>query len=288
MTPAAAWILPVPVLDGAGVETLFLEARPCGDAEGFHLFEQGDLLVGVAGEAGRGELAEQSRLVYARLLALAAARGRHLARVWNYVPRINETGAGGLENYRAFCRGRAEAFEAALGAGYRRVLPAASAVGTADGRLTVVFAAARERPRHAENPAQVPAYAYPSEHGPRSPSFARGTISGAHVFISGTAAIKGHATVAPDDLAGQLDCTLDNLRLISSACGEGEDLGASSAGRARHFKVYLRHAADLAEAAEVLRRRLLRPEDRVSWLQADICRAALRVEIEATLAAGSA
>ena len=46
---------------------------------------------------------------------------------------------------------------------------------------------------------------------------------------------------------------------------------------------HLRHPADFAAAKSHLERSLLRAEDRVTYLQSDVCRAALRVEIEATL-----
>jgi hypothetical protein len=135
-----------------------------------------------------------------------------------------------------------------------------------------------------ENPAQVPAYLYPSEHGPRAPSFARATVAadGRAVFISGTAAIKGHASVAPGETLPQLDCTLDNLAALSRAIGLGDTLGAG-AGFARHFKIYLRHAEDFSSAAARLDDALLRRGDSVTWLHADICRAELTIEIEATL-----
>jgi enamine deaminase RidA (YjgF/YER057c/UK114 family) len=102
------------------------------------------------------------------------------------------------------------------------------------------------------------------------------------IFISGTAAIKGHATIAPGDTAAQLDCTLENLALISRAAGLGNSLGAAGEF-VRHFKIYLRHASDHAAAAARIQSTLLRPSDRITWLHADVCRAALNVEIEATL-----
>ncbi|MBC8012186.1 MAG: hypothetical protein H7067_19055, partial [Burkholderiales bacterium] len=156
------------------------------------------------------------------------------------------------------------------------------------GRLAVLFAAAREMPRIVENPEQTPAYEYPLEHGPRAPSFSRAaqvTANGRRwTFVSGTASIKGHATVAPESLAGQIDCTLDNLGLISAACGLGGALGAERGSAVeRHFKVYLRDAAELDAVRAALEARLLRPTDRVSWLRSDICRAALKLEIEATV-----
>ena len=274
--------LPVPVLAGAEEETLFGGATAVGVERDFALFEEHGLLLGAwVGEAER-DLGAKTRRIYQDMLGLAQARGRSLARIWNYVPEINGTSAEGLENYRVFCRGRAQAFEASP----ESVPPAASAVGGVAERLAVLFAASADAPRRFENPEQVPAYEYPPEHGPRSPSFSRaGQVEVAgrrYTFVSGTASIKGHATVAPESLSGQLACTLDNLRIISGVCGLGADLGAGRAAE-RHFKVYLRNAADLPELREVLDSRLLRAGDRVCWLRSDICRAALKLEIEATV-----
>jgi chorismate lyase/3-hydroxybenzoate synthase len=217
---------------------------------------------------------------------LRASRGMNLYRIWNCVPRINGTEPGGIENYHAFCRGRSRTFEAEFGKGFSRSLPAASAVGTAGDELAVTFLAGAAAPRHFENPAQVPAYEYPLEHGPRPPSFARATAvdsgAGQDVFVSGTSAVVGHETVAPNDTLAQLDCTFENLRLISRACGLGDRLGSGQACR-RHFIVYLRHAADLAAVEERVGTSLLSPGDRVSYLRADICRAALNVEVEVSV-----
>jgi len=275
--------LPLPGIAGGATERLFPGSRAAGEAHGFFLHEADDLLLGCSVLPLDGALAEATRDLYGRLFAACA--GRPLYRIWNYVPAINAEVAG-QENYRAFCAGRARAFESALGAGFRQALPAASGVGCGGDALAVLFVAGRAPPRHFENPDQVPAYDYPREHGERSPSFARataGTRAGRRlVFISGTSAIKGHATVAPDSLAAQLDCTLDNLRIIGRAAGIGAALGADS-DMERHFKVYLRHESDGADVRARLELELLRPRDRVIYLRADICRAALGVEIEATL-----
>lgn len=278
---------PMQVLAGVEEETIFgglIERAAC---DGFRLFERDGMLVGAIDEPAETDLAEQTRRLYARLLRLVG--GRHLARVWNYVPRINEPDATGLENYRAFCRGRSLAFEERLGAGYRQHLPAASAVGGVDGRLAVIFAATTAEPTHVENPEQIPAYEYPPEHGPRPPSFSRATCVadavGRFVFVSGTAAIKGHESMAVGDLAGQIACMLDNFRIISRACGLGERLGEADGWR-RHFKVYLRNAGDFEAAARMLDGVLYTADDRVTWLRSDICRAELLIEVEATLVRG--
>jgi len=275
--------LPVSCLWGEPNEALFPGARAAGEAHGFHLLEAGELLVGCSVRPVDGAHERAARELYRGLLA--ACDGRPLCRIWNYVPAINEA-SGGLENYRAFCAGRSLAFEAAHGAGFRRTLPAASAVGCRGDSMAAIFVACRAAPRHVENPEQVSAYEYPPEHGVRPPSFSRATLASDAgrplAFVSGTAAIKGHSTVAPDSLSGQLECTFDNLRLISRASGLGESLDARP-WSARFFKVYVRHAGDLPSVRARMDRDLARPGDHIIYLRAELCRAPLKVEIEATL-----
>ncbi len=274
----------LPVLAGPVDEALFPAgptSRPLG---AFTLRQSDQWLLGCAAQSiGRDGIESVTRALYDDLLR--AVRGQHLCRIWNYVPHINAHPAG-EENYRAFCRARSLAFESEYRLSRFARMCAASAVGTPDDRLSIFFAASSAEPRHYENPAQVPAYRYPAEHGPRSPSFARatGTADGRMVFISGTSSIKGHSSVAPGETAAQVACTLDNLALISAVAGLGTDLGAA-AGWNRHFKVYLRHAADFPAVSARLNAAFFRPGDEVIWLQADICRPELNVEIEATLIA---
>jgi enamine deaminase RidA (YjgF/YER057c/UK114 family) len=275
----------LPVLGGEAVESLFSGTEPAGRSGALRLFRQGDWLLGGATVyLGSLSLEEAAQELYTDIFQ--AAHGLHLARIWQYVPAINAAGPGGLENYRIFCRARSLAFERHYGTAFKQVLPSASAVGAPAGILTVIFAASPAAPRHVENPLQVAAYEYPADYGPRAPSFARATVVAGPdrntVFISGTAAIRGHATIAPHELAPQLDCTLENLAEISQACGLGANLDRD--GRStRHFKVYLRHASDQPAVARVLEQRLVTKSDHVSYLQADICREPLLVEIEATL-----
>jgi len=287
--PGALEPLGLPVLAGEPVDAIFAGARPAGEAGPFRLLSRGDWLVGFAALPLGAGVERAARLGYRALLGAAASRDRHLCRVWNYVPRINEhapAAEGGLELYQAFCRGRSLAFEEAHGDGFAARLPAASAVGTEGGALAIAFAASARAPRHVENPDQVPAYAYPARYGPRPPSFARATVLGGpggdDVFISGTAAVRGHATVAPGSTAAQLESTFQNLDRIAAACGIGAT-AAEARGAARFVRAYLRHAADLPRTEAALRARLLRPGDQVSYLRADLCRAELNVEIELTV-----
>jgi hypothetical protein len=272
----------LPLLGGEPSEVLLHGAEPVGGSGGLSVWRGPDGLAGCVRAAPGADLERVTRRIYAQVLR--ATRGLSLYRMWNVVPRINADDPTGLENYRVFCRGRSLAFESALGGHFARGLPASTAVGAPGPELTVVFLAGARPARHFENPAQVPAYEYPPEHGPRSPSFARATVvdraGPPDVLISGTSSIVGHATVAPHDTSGQLACTIENLRLISKACGLGDGIGA---GRRRHLKVYHRKPGDRPEVARQLARTLLAAGDRVTYLGAEICRAALNVEIEVAL-----
>ena len=282
--PPTSLHIAAPWLGGASREEIFADATPIASQHGLNLYRSGTLLLGHAHDPFVDrELAARTESLYNRMLS--ACGGKHLFRIWNYVPRINAF-TEGLENYRAFCMGRSVAFEQRFGQGFQSILPAASAVGSHGDHLDVIFVAGESAPQHFENPAQVPAYLYPVEHGPRAPSFARATVaregSRTFTFISGTAAIRGHETVAPGSLDEQLDCTLENLGLISSAAGLGVQL-AGGKGARRFFKIYLRHAQDFAAVRNRLERALLQPADTTIYLQTDICRQALNIEIEVTV-----
>jgi chorismate lyase/3-hydroxybenzoate synthase len=279
----AALRVALPVLAGSGAETVLAEAAEPAVREGFTLYGRGPLLAGYSVEAQGMGLEAAAEDLYRRLFSVTA--GLHLYRIWNYVPQINAF-TGGMENYQSFCRGRSLAFEGRFGDGFQRMLPSASAVGMESGPLAVAFLAGRGEPVHFENPRQTPAFKYPAKYGPRPPSFSRATAVNSgrerQVFISGTAAIRGHASVADHDLDGQIGCTLENLDLIGHATGVGAALGGAADWR-RTFKIFLRHAADLKAAQTRLDRDLLRQGDTVSYMRADICRSDLLVEIEATL-----
>ncbi|HEY3757269.1 MAG TPA: hypothetical protein VGL42_14050 [Opitutaceae bacterium] len=263
---------------------IFPGAEPNGEKSGFSLRRHGSLLLGHRTVPARDTLRAATTAAYRDLFQ--AVQGYQLYRIWNQVPAINEIPPDTrLERYRSFSAGRADAFESQFGPGFNACLPAASAVGTDGEELTIAFVAGPSEARHFENPDQVPAYRYPIEHGPRSPSFARATCVSVDgrtlVFISGTAAIKGHATIAEDSLARQIDCTFDNLHLISAAAGVGSDLGRGVSRRL--LRIYLRSGADRAFAEAAVQSKLLQPGDTVEWRQADLCRAALKIEIEASL-----
>ncbi|MFM2340795.1 MAG: hypothetical protein RLZZ592_448 [Pseudomonadota bacterium] len=211
--------------------------------------------------------------------------GLHLLKVWNYLPHINAE-LDGLEVYRHFNIGRQQAF---LEAGQRAFegAPAACALGHHGGPLSVHVLAGRVAPRPVENPRQVSAYHYPSAYGPRSPTFSRAALvalapAEETLLISGTASIVGHETRHAGDVAAQTAETLRNLEaVIASAHAQTP---ARFDLRAMDLTVYLRDPADRPAVEAVLAAALGADAPGLRdalWLQADICRADLLVEIEA-------
>ena len=236
---------------------------------------------GAVGEAAA--LREATDTAYRTLFdALRGARHPHLIRVWNYLPDINRH-ADGDERYRHFNAARRAAFERA-GRASTETAPAATAVGCAAGKpLTVFFLAGAAPPIMIENPRQVSAYHYPPQYGRESPLFSRACLlraaGEAHLFISGTASIVGHRTLHPGDVAAQAREALVNLSILVEEAGRRRAQGEPQIDGLR-LKVYLRRVADLESVRAEIGRHPLSVES-IVYLEADICREDLLVEIEA-------
>lgn len=276
-TSAEVWISPSPVQVGrvSGVsyasngEVLFLQLR--------------------SDEYAPDALQPLTAIAYRRLFAVARAQGYpHFLRIWNYLPDINQE-CGGLERYRTFCAGRRQVLDATL-AGVETRLPAASALGfprafptdgehMGEGGLRLYALAGREAGEQIENPRQISAFHYPPEYSPRSPSFSRAVLSRSvdgecRLYISGTASVVGHAS-RHSDLIAQLDETLVNLAALLAEAGRR----AATPLQPALLRVYLRPDYDPAPLRERINQAFGRAAPMV-FLQADICRQELLIEIE--------
>lgn len=231
-------------------------------------------------------LAELAQRAYRDLFSTLDETGLpHLLRVWNYLPQINADG-GGLERYRQFNLGRQQAFMDAERPAFEGA-PAACALGIQQGALSIRFLAGRTAPLPVENPRQVSAYRYPETYGPSAPTFSRAALAelgdgDVALFISGTASIVGHETVHAGDVRAQAQETLRNLSaLLTTArvsCNAKFELSSLDA------VVYVRHAADVAAVRQVIDEEIGAGSHFVAhavYLEADICRSDLLMEIEA-------
>lgn len=228
--------------------------------------------------AACADIETATEAAYTRLFRLINSAGfPYPFRIWNFLPKIN-LGEGDQEEYKKFCVGRLRAFSQ-LDFDQQQ-FPAASALGihhsdNATHGAVIYLLATRTPGQHHENPRQQPAYQYPRQYGPSSPSFARATSLPTQfqlpIFISGTASIIGHDTKACGNLQEQLEITLDNIRyLLASIDPQASALSA--------IRVYLRHAEDLLATQNYLYQQFS-PAD-INIVHADICRANLLVEIE--------
>jgi chorismate lyase/3-hydroxybenzoate synthase len=243
----------------------------------------GDRVSGSA-DGESGALLRATELAYQEIFGvLKETEHRHLIRIWNYLPEINRE-AGGDERYRLFNSARQLAFRKS-GQATVDSAPAASALGSPAGSpISIYFLAARQQPTMIENPRQTSAYHYPPKFGRHSPIFSRACVlsesSGTSLFVSGTASIVGHETIHQGDVGAQTRETMAN---ITALLGEANRV----VGWTRYtldglkFKVYVREPSDLPAIEGVLSGSL-RPSTPIVYLQADVCREDLLVEIEAT------
>lgn len=234
--------------------------------------------------AGR-DVAVESEAAYRDLLAAARPSAHpYLIRIWNYFGAIND-GDGDSERYRRFCVGR----NAAVDAMFRDPPPAATAIGAPDpgAPLSVVALCSAQPAIALENPRQTPAWQYPREYGPVPPGFSRGAVlrdgDGATLLASGTASIVGHVSLHAGDVVAQLDESLANLHVLldegSQRSGERFRMEGLQA-----LRVYLRDAGAKPAAQARLEAAGL-PLARVAFLQGDVCRRELDVELEGVFSA---
>ncbi len=259
-----------------------------GEYQGIAWRRSGDVLYGVI-ELDEAAFATElvpalqaaTQAAYARVFHLLDEQGLpHLWRVWNYMANIHGD-MGTLERYRQFNLGRGDAFEQGERSVVGRV-PAACALGVKSGPLSVAFLAGATPATPIENPRQVSAYEYPSDYGPRSPTFSRAALvyppGQEWLFISGTASIVGHRSVHTGQLAAQCNESLDNVEAVLAQANQ-KAKGPPFALSDLAYRVYVRHATDVATAQSVLQQRV--GQAPVVCVQADVCRDDLLVEVEA-------
>ena len=257
-----------------------LDKPSYGSLHGIDYAATDELLIGV-GRWPATPIRDATTAAYHSLWEVTQQLGyAHLLRIWQFFPEIHGE-EDDLERYQSFCLARHEALKT-FGFNMPQDLPAASALGSTGEDLCLIFIAGNGTMTTLENPNQVSAFHYPPIYGPKSPSFSRAVRfkSPQHdlVFISGTASILGYETHAPEDTLRQCEITLDNLSTLLKT----HHLPALwQWGEQAAFKIYLRRAKDQGLVKDCLNP-WLHPSSPVIWLEADICRRDLLLEIEAT------
>jgi chorismate lyase/3-hydroxybenzoate synthase len=230
-----------------------------------------------------GNFRSDTSSAYSRLLGVVRTTGHpRLVKIWNYIGGIN-SGENDDEHYKQFSIGRADAFSR-FGIADNNV-PTGTAIGTTQNHeLLVVAIASRNSFIPVENPRQLSAYKYPRRYGPKSPKFCRAGLvsSESHdlYLISGTAAVVGHESVFPYDAKKQLAETIRNLDSLFQAASMRVDADRLAIDRTTILRAYLRDPGDQEFVAMELERTLNLDDTNVVYLQGNICRRELMIEID--------
>jgi len=260
-----------------------------GEYKDIHYAHDGEYLLCTCRIPESPRYAESVERAYSSALeVLHRLEYQKLFRTWNFIGGINQENADGLEIYRDFCVGRSIAFQRyGLPAGK---LCAATVVGALGRGIAFYSLSLRSGACiHLDNPRQVPPYRYPPRYGARSPSFARATYvlpagpaeAAGRIYVSGTSSIVGHETVHRGDVENQCQTALENISCLIEAdntmkYGLVRGYGLADLDR---IKVYVRRAEHI-ESARNICSKVFAPRAEVAYLNVDMCRADLLVEIE--------
>ena len=205
-----------------------------------------------------------------------------LARVWNFIPGINDRVDASRDRYMVFNAGRFAAYRDALG---ERGFPVASGVGHSGDDLVLHLLHGGDRITPIANQRQVPPERYSQRFGPLPPVFCRAAMlrfesSRPDWFLaSGTASVVGEESVHVGDLEGQLRETVANLAELLEEASRQHGSRVTFDASTRCL-VYVPNAADVDRVRIGLARSLHSEPDRIEVRVQDLCRPELLLEVE--------
>jgi enamine deaminase RidA (YjgF/YER057c/UK114 family) len=219
----------------------------------------------------------------------------HLVRQWNYIGDILEI-KNGFQNYQVFNEVRSEFYQK-----YRTIhgYPAATGIGMKLGGVSLDFCAVMENEaaiiKPVNNPNQVNAYEYGQEMlkgAPvkgqtvkHPPQFERALLmtgkNRSTLLISGTASIIGQQTMGINDVEEQTNVTLDNINKLTEQARLGRIVINTDMewGKYILLRVYVKNQDDFVKVKKICTERF--PDVPAIFVEADICRDNLLVEVEA-------
>jgi enamine deaminase RidA (YjgF/YER057c/UK114 family) len=227
----------------------------------------------------------------------------NLIRQWNYLPAILKTETKNkriYQNYQLFNEIRQSYYER-----YKknRHYPSATGIGMDYGAVSIDFAALQPNENvlvtGLENPCQTNAYRYgqkilvgspAKENEPKKPPlFERAKYAGwsdrGTVFISGTAAIAGEKTVGLNDFVRQTILTIENIaNLIAPQNLVSKYIPAANTQYV-YLRVYVKDKKDMNIVKKISEKYYRNIP--ILYVEADICRNDLLVEIEGEAEVGN-
>jgi enamine deaminase RidA (YjgF/YER057c/UK114 family) len=224
----------------------------------------------------------------------------NIVRQWNYIPSIlsvNKFENGSLQNYQIFNDIRALYFDPDM---FKNGFPAATGIGANYGSVIIDFIAVNSEDETTvipiKSPVQQNAYSYSEkvlegealsgESGKKPPLFERGKLVSYtdrnYVFISGTASIKGENTISTGDVEEQTKITIDNIKELTVKKNmESIGVAGDDTPTYDYVRVYMKNRTDFNVVKKIVEQQM-KVKD-IIYVEADICRNNLLVEIEADI-----
>lgn len=264
--------------------------------EGKRLFTEGILPSSID-----APILAQSEEVLAKLGSVLAAEGMDIntiVRQWNYIERITHVPEyeGANQHYQDFNDARSHFYARTE---WKGGYPAATGIGTSHGGIMVEVDAVVLKCRKCaavalDNALQVAAHDYSQNvligvadkifRHKTTPKFERAKAvvspdSGLQVYISGTAAIRGEASLTDVGIGQQTVTTLENIEyLISRQNLRKHGIKAEKTPEIQIFRVYLKAENLLEPARKIVCERY--PQVAALYVLTDVCRDELLIEIE--------
>jgi enamine deaminase RidA (YjgF/YER057c/UK114 family) len=221
-------------------------------------------------------IAQQAEKTFATLTAIFEKEEMTIdciLRQWNYVERIIDTDSLG-QRYQQFNDARSHFYAQCF---WQNGYPAATGIGTQKGGLSIdIDAYAEIYTKAIDNPLQIAAHRYSEnvlESGKQpqqtTPKFERARIIDNTLYISGTAAIRGEETIA-NNAKEQTQITIENILAL---------VQQTDKTKLDYLRVYIKNKTDFTTVKNTVSQLL--PNIETLFVEADICRANLLVEIEA-------
>jgi enamine deaminase RidA (YjgF/YER057c/UK114 family) len=260
------------------------------------VFNRKDISVAIGfSTSGSGDCQTDASLVFKTLQQQLDETGfkiSDITRQWNYIEGIVSTRED-HQNYQVFNDARSQFYQEHFrDKGY----PAATGIGMEAGGVLIDYIAIKGNNVTnvpIDNPLQIPAHKYhqdclmglPTGDRKTTPKFERGRYVSLHgeeiVFVSGTAAITGEKTANPGDVEQQTRLTIDNIDRLISKDNLSKSMVVSRDLKFNYLRIYVKEKNDFKKVRDICENRY--GDTPMVWLQANICRDDLTVEIEGTL-----
>lgn len=217
-----------------------------------------------------------------------------VVRQWNYIERIIDF-TDNSQHYQIFNDVRSNFYGLST---FPNGYPAATGIGMSHHGVILEFLALKPASGVQILPIQSPVQANAHQYSPQvlsnnqytiipcqksTPKFERGKAivsqQGGMLFVSGTAAIKGELSASQYDVVMQTRMTLQNIdNLINAKNLKRNGIPNNSQTKLLNLRVYLKYAEDYSKIKDIVSE--YAGSVPVLFLQADVCRPELLVEIE--------